>query len=155
MQVFVYGSLKADQYNHDRHFPSDRAVKQATIKGRLYNQGSFPGLWLEPKAILAKGELNTIKAHSQQLVHMRILPLITDPIEGDVVHGELISFEDTKWLAQLDQLEGYWDKNPKFNLYSRVLTEVNTKDGIESAFVYIMDESRLKFDKYIPTGIWP
>ena len=63
MLIFVYGSLKKGFYNH-RLISNFNKIGEGTVKGTMYDLGSFPALCLEPDKYLIKGEIydvNTVE----------------------------------------------------------------------------------------------
>jgi len=123
--VFVYGTLKRGQPNHDRFCAHAIDIQPATVVGRLYHlRAGFPALEIPEEAILAVGTPDPLadartQAHWQARLRDGIPP---PPTTADVswpdhlvppddtwqrVHGELITFPDaTRDLPPLDRLEG-------------------------------------------------
>lgn len=67
----------------------------------------------------------------------------------DVVHGEVISEIDVRRLGVLDTYEGV-DQG----LYRRVEIEVQVGLRREAAWVYLMDDPRLRGGRKVPDGRW-
>ncbi len=68
---------------------------------------------------------------------------------SDVVHGEVISGVDERRLAVLDAYEGVDE-----GLYQRVEIDVHVGLRLEAAWVYVMDDPRLRGGRKVPSGRW-
>lgn len=58
LKIFVYGTLKVGGRFSKRFDPVRTSVKTGSIKGTLYDLGSFPGVKLESNSIII-GEVHT------------------------------------------------------------------------------------------------
>ncbi|MEQ6390724.1 gamma-glutamylcyclotransferase [Bacillaceae bacterium S4-13-58] len=73
--------------------------------------------------------------------------------DQDKVYGELYEVDEGQ-LKALNQLEGFDEFNPEYNLYDRVEQEVFTDLGTFSAFVYIFNQEQVKGLRRIESGDW-
>lgn len=123
--VFVYGTLRKEEY-YSHYLKGSRCVaEQARVRGRLYDTGN----------------------------HYPAMVLVDDADSSEFVYGELYEV-DRKTLARLDELEGYRDGGTE-NDYDRITTEVWTDRGKVDALVYVADRSRADFIKsVIESGDW-
>ena len=70
------------------------------------------------------------------------------------VHGEVHEFDKfEEVLAAFDRIEGFNERNPAMSLYQRKVTEVETADGTEMAFVYEYNHST-DDSKIVEDGVW-
>lgn len=110
--VFVYGTLKAGQWN-DRPIYSKNRVSchKATIQGRIYAVASFPGVRLTDDGEVVYGEVHE---YTEQMFKS-ILPM-------------------------MDGLEGY-DPKRKDNHYNRKVVRATLENGKE-VDVYVYEYGR-------------
>lgn len=152
LDVFVYGTLKRGQRNHERFCRGALAVREATVRGRLYDLPfGYPALVVPKEDVRATGTgdyLLDARARS----HSQTGPQKDFP-DWDVVHGELLTFDDPgKRLPALDALEGFRPGERGF--YSRVLVPATlTEAGVAiEAWTYVADPTS---GTYLPGGCWP
>lgn len=152
LDVFVYGTLKRGQRNYERFCRGALAVREATVRGRLYDLPfGFPALVVPKEDMLVTGTgeyLSDAKARSQvQDGPREKLP------DWDTVFGELLTFDDPgKRLPDLDALEGFRPSESGF--YSRVLVPTTLTEAGETvlAWTYAVDSTS---GVYLPEGRWP
>ena len=152
LDVFVYGTLKRGQRNHEPFCRRALAVREATVRGRLYDLPcGYPALVVPKEDVLATGTgeyLSDAKASS----HMQSGPQEELP-DWDTVYGELVTFDDPeKRLPDFDVLEGFRPGESGF--YSRVLVPTTLADAgtIVLAWIYAVDSTS---GVYLPQGHWP
>jgi len=111
--VFVYGTLKAGQWNDRPVYAKNRvACHKATIQGRIYAVASFPGVRLTDDDSVVYGEVHEYTEH----MFKSILPM-------------------------MDGLEGY-DPNRKDNHYNRKIVRATLENGKE-VDVYVYEYGRV------------
>lgn len=150
LRVFVYGTLKRNQRNHDRFCRGALRVEPATARGRLYELPfGFPGLHVHRESVLAVG---TNDYHADVDRQASVTDTLTPPDpERGIVHGEVMTFEDVeRRLIALDALEGYTPGSR--SLYERVLIPVRTEAGILAAWTYRIVR---RAGAHLPGGRWP
>jgi gamma-glutamylcyclotransferase (GGCT)/AIG2-like uncharacterized protein YtfP len=152
LDVFVYGTLKRGQRNYERFCQGALAVREATVRGRLYDLPfGFPALVVPTEDVLATGTgeyLSDAKPRS----HAQAGPHELSPY-WDTVYGELLTFDDPKKrLPNLDALEGFRPGESGF--YSRVLVPatLTEADTTVLAWTYAVDSTS---GTYLPEGRWP
>lgn len=150
--IFVYGTLKRGQRNHERYCRVALAVREATVRGRLYDLPfGFPALIVPKEDVLATGTgeyLSDAKVRS----HTQARPHELSP-DWDAVYGELLTFDDPeKRLPDLDTLEGF--RPGKSGFYSRVLVPaaLTEADTTVLAWTYAVDYTS---GTYLPKGVGP
>lgn len=137
--VFVYGSLKAGEFNYKRYLDGKVLTtepKRARIKGSLYDMPykGYPALLVEEFS--------------------------TDWVYGEIF--ELLDYEAT--LSQLDDLEGYHGVNHPANEYEcstltvEVWQEQSEKFIAQKVFVYLYrvenDSLFTQQTEAVKDGIW-
>jgi len=152
LDVFVYGTLKRGQRNHERFCRGVLAVSEASLRGRLYDLPlGFPALVVPKEDVRATGTAD-YRADVETQNHARSGTPGTSP-NRDVIHGELMSFDDPEeCLPALDGLEGFRPGEKSF--YGRVLVPATlAKTGaIVPAWVYVVEAAS---GVYLPGGCWP
>ncbi len=152
LDVFVYGTLKRGQRNHERFCRGVLAVREASLRGRLYDLPlGFPALVVPKEDVRATGTAD-YRADVEAQNHARTGTPVTSP-NRDVIHGELMSFDDPEErLPALDGLEGFRPGEKSF--YGRVLVPATlAKTGaIVPAWVYVVEAAS---GVYLPGGCWP
>ena len=152
MNLFVYGTLRRGERNHDGFCRGFASVERGTVRGRLYHLPfGFPALVVPEEDVYAVGtadyladaklSANSEIGEREELAHW------------DVVHGELLAFEDhEERLPKVDGLEGF--RPGEGGLYTRVLVPVTLAGGGETvlAWAYSVDEGS---GVYLPGGSWP
>ncbi|HEX3570375.1 MAG TPA: gamma-glutamylcyclotransferase family protein [Acidobacteriaceae bacterium] len=110
IDLFVYGTLHPDLA------PSEIAsvvrtlefVSPATVRGRLYNLGEYPGLILD------------------------------DSPDAPLVSGDIFTVPDGRTLAALDEFEGFRVSNPDTSLFQRTHVTATLPDGgHRTCWVYV------------------
>jgi gamma-glutamylcyclotransferase (GGCT)/AIG2-like uncharacterized protein YtfP len=152
LDVFVYGTLKRGQRNHERFCRGALAVREATVRGRLYDLPfGFPALVVPKEDVQATGTreyLFDARARSHAQPGSQEVP----PNWG-VVYGELLTFDDPeKRLPNLDALEGFRPGESGF--YRRVLVPATLAEASTTvmAWSYAVDSTS---GTYLPEGRWP
>jgi gamma-glutamylcyclotransferase (GGCT)/AIG2-like uncharacterized protein YtfP len=152
LNVFVYGTLKRGQRNHERFCREALAVREATVRGWLYNLPfGFPALVVPKEDVWATGTAD-YRADVEAQNHARTGTPGTSP-NRDVVHGELMSFDDPEErLPALDDLEDFRPSEKSF--YGRVLVPATVAEtsAIVPAWVYVVESAS---GVYLPGGCWP
>lgn len=151
MTVFVYGTLKRGQRNHERFCQDLVAAWEATVRGWLYDLPyGFPALVVPEADVRATGTtdyLSDAEAGYYEEVEVQNIP------PGPTVHGELFSFGDPEErLPALDDLEGFRPGGESF--YKRVLIPATlAKAGTTvPAWTYVIESA---FGVLLPGGRWP
>ncbi len=159
-RLFVYGTLKRGCRNHDLFCRGLLSLREAQIRGRLYDGPGYPLLEVPDEDILAQG---TSCPSDDVATQERVAgvprssphPLEMHDATGEwgAVYGELLSFEDPESrLPAIDGLEGFHPGGR--SLYRRVLVPVLAGGDREVAWVYIVEMTRIK-QRRLPTGRWP
>ena len=150
--IFVYGTLKRGQRNHERFCRGALAAREATVRGRLYDlPHGYPALVVPRGDVQATGTrfyLSDAKIRS----HAHAAPQDLSP-DWDTVYGELLTFDaPEKRLPNLDALEGFRPGMRGF--YSRVLvpTTLAGASTTVQAWTYAVDSTS---GTYLPEGRWP
>jgi gamma-glutamylcyclotransferase (GGCT)/AIG2-like uncharacterized protein YtfP len=164
--LFVYGTLKKGQCNHD-HFCKDAVdIRPAWVWGRIYRYSAgFPTLVIPTSLILAEGTDDPCADAATQALQAKsgFNPDIPDQSrEGDLarpegdwdrVRGELVTFADPcRSLPSIDSLESF--RPGQVYLYTRVLVPVHTEGGAEPAWLYAAQERNLRLAMRIRSGVW-
>ena len=146
LQVFVYGTLKRGERNHERFCQNASRIEPATTRGSLYHLPfGFPGLAVDRGGVREFGSTDYLSDVFKQ----RSLPETEKGTPDGLVHGELVSFPDPNHLAALDSLEGY---APGENaLYERILLPVKTQSRRSLAWAYVL---RRAAGTHLPDGRW-
>lgn len=160
LRLFVYGTLKRGFANHEHFCQGHLDVREAEIRGRLYDGPGFPLLQVPDEDILAEG---TGRAMHDLAVQLRTADQFRSASRSadrsavagswDTVHGELFSFSDPEArLPAIDRLEGF---NPGHrSLYRRVLVPVAIGAACEVTWVYVVETPGLK-ERRLYSGRWP
>lgn len=160
LKLFVYGTLKRGLRNHDLFCQGLLEVREAQVRGRLYEGPGYPLLEVPDEDILAQG---TSRPLNDMATQARIAALagsfprtveMDDPRgEWGAVYGELLSFDDPESrLPAIDGLEGFHPGGR--SLYRRVLAPVSAGGSHEVAWLYIVEMTRIK-QRRLFTGRWP
>ena len=152
LRVFVYGTLKRGQANHERFCRGLLSAREATVRGRLYDLPfGFPALVVPGEDVYATGTTDYLADAAEQH-NTRAKPLAPLP-DRDLVHGELLTFDDpVERLPALDSLEGFRPAENSF--YRRILITAvleKTGEGVLS-WVYAIESPS---GVYLPGGRWP
>jgi gamma-glutamylcyclotransferase (GGCT)/AIG2-like uncharacterized protein YtfP len=152
LDVFVYGTLKRGQRNHERFCRGALAVREATVRGQLYNLPfGFPALVVPKEDVQATGTTDYL-FDARASSHAQTGPQEVFP-DWDMVYGELLTFDDPeKRLPDLDALEGFRPGESGF--YSRVLVPATLAEASTTfvAWTYAVDSTS---GVYLPEGRWP
>jgi gamma-glutamylcyclotransferase (GGCT)/AIG2-like uncharacterized protein YtfP len=152
LDVFVYGTLKRDQRNHERFCRGALAMREATVPGRLYDLPfGFPALVVPKEAVQATGTTDYL-FDARASSHAQTGPQEVSPA-WDIVYGELLTFDDPKKrLPDLDALEGFRPDEGGF--YRRVLVPATLAGASTNvlAWTYAVDSTS---GTYLPEGRWP
>ena len=149
LDVFVYGTLKRGQHNHERFCRGVVEVREATVRGRLYDLPyGFPALVVPEENVLVTGTTNYLADMEKQHVVSSSRAISTRWV---TVHGELMAFDDPEErLPALDSLEGYVPGEE--GLYERVLVPVEVAGETVLAWTY---RGKKVNGVYLPSGSWP
>lgn len=152
--LFVYGTLKRGQWNHDRFCRQAVDVRPAVIIGRLYQLPyGFPASEIPEAAILADGTGDPLAdAGTQAVFDSRRLAMPKPEGDWDTVHGELVTFPDpVRDLPPIDCIEGF--RPDGGGLYRRALAATEANRGVEAAWVYhiarVADGQRLRGGRWL------
>ena len=152
LNVFVYGTLKRGQRNHERFCRGSLAAREATVRGRLYDLPfGFPALVVPGEAIRATGTRDYL-ADTKLQERTQTEPQEASPDWG-AVQGELLTFDDPKKrLSALDSLEGFRPGEESF--YERVLVPTTLAETGTTllAWAYAIEVVSVV---YLPGGRWP
>lgn len=150
--VFVYGTLKRGQRNHDRFCRGVLTMAEATVRGRLYDLPlGFPALVVPQEDVIAIGTTDYLADAEKQ--HRAPPGPATSLPDWNTVYGELLSFDDpVERLPALDGLEGFYP--PAKSFYRRVLVAATLMEISESVLVwaYAVESAR---GIHLPGGHWP
>jgi gamma-glutamylcyclotransferase (GGCT)/AIG2-like uncharacterized protein YtfP len=142
--LFVYGTLKRGFWNHDRFCRGVLDVREAEVRGRLYEMHSgIPVLQVPDGDVLAHGTTDPLADVATQARHSEQLASYPEPAlhcatTGDWgrVYGELLTFDDPETrLPPIDRLEGF--RPGGSSLYKRVLVPVRTNEAELPAWLYV------------------
>jgi len=159
LRVFVYGTLKRGERNHERYCRGALRVVPATTAGWLYDlhRGhpalglgyGYPALVVPDGAILATGTTDYASDAAASADHPASLPA-----GAPKVRGELISFGDPETrLRALDALEGFLPEG-NGGPYRRVLIPA-LPEGSEApvaVWTYVVAEGPP--GTFLPGGFW-
>jgi gamma-glutamylcyclotransferase (GGCT)/AIG2-like uncharacterized protein YtfP len=149
LRIFVYGTLKRGFWNHDRFCRGVLDIREAEVRGRLYEMHSgIPVLQVPDEDVLAHGtsdvwaDVATQARLSEQLASYPV-PALQSATAGDWgrVYGELLTFDDPEnRLPAIDRLEGV--RPGGASLYTRVLVPVCIDHGMAlPVWAYVAGES--------------
>ncbi|MDE0104881.1 MAG: gamma-glutamylcyclotransferase [Bryobacterales bacterium] len=158
-KLFVYGTLKRGYGNHERFCRGYCGLREAQIRGRLYEGPGFPFLQVPDEDILARGtvapseDVATQARVARQVALWRSFPGSAHPRgRWGPVYGELLSFSDPeRRLPAIDRLEGYSPGEPC--LYHRVLVRVAV--GADTVISWTYVAAGKVSGRRIPSGRWP
>ena len=160
LRLFVYGTLKRGYWNHDPFCEGVLQVRDARIRGRLYEGPGFPLLEVPDEDILAYGTADPLADVATQARLSGQVRSFPGPVPESattgawgVVYGELLIFDDPESrLPAIDRLEGF--RPGGSCLYRRVLVSVTVNGACELAWVYTVEATRIK-GRRIVSGCWP
>lgn len=155
--IFVYGTLKSGQANHDRFCGNAIRIKPATTIGRLYAlPAGYPALEVPEQHILAHGTADP-SVDAETLACFSAFPDLSNSLTGaeadwGVVHGELVTFaHPVTDLPPIDRLEGFHPGQHSY--YRRVLVPAFSDGRICYAWIYVMPVGSRHM--FLPCGCWP
>lgn len=149
LQVFVYGTLKRGQRNHDHYCRDTADISPATTVGQLFELPfGFPGIRVPDTAIHATGSADY--PADARMHHAIAPPPETPEAPWSLVRGELLTFPDANSLSRLDALEGYAPGEK--GLYLRVLIPVTARKKTCLAWAYALTREA---GSRLPDGRWP
>lgn len=150
--VFVYGTLKQGQRNHDRFCKGLVSAREATVRGSLYDLPfGFPALVVPDEYVLDIGTTDYL-ADAEKQHHVPTGPGNSAP-HWNLVHGEVLTFDDPgERLPAFDGLEGFQPGEKSF--YRRVLIPAKLVETGESfpVWAYAVESAG---GVYLPGGRWP
>jgi gamma-glutamylcyclotransferase (GGCT)/AIG2-like uncharacterized protein YtfP len=161
LAIFVYGTLKRGQENHDEFCRGAVAVQEGVTLGRLYHLAAgYPALAVAPEAVLGRGSADPAADLALQLEWDARLAAEQGserpvPAAGaaPLVFGERIEFDDpAARLPSIDSLEGF--RPGRRSLYDRVLvrTWVGEARVQRPAWTYVQRRPR---GAAVSSGKWP
>jgi gamma-glutamylcyclotransferase (GGCT)/AIG2-like uncharacterized protein YtfP len=152
LTIFVYGTLKRGERNHERYCSGALRVEEGAVRGELYDLPHFgyPELIVPEESVRAFGTDDPARD-----VEVQDRPAHGDPstLEGTLVYGEILYFHDAEnRLPAIDRLEGF-DPADASSHYRRVLLPVEPEeDRTLLAWAYVVREPS---GTYLPNGRWP
>ena len=160
LKLFVYGTLKRGYWNHDAFCEGVLEIREAQVRGRLYEGPGFPVLEVPDEDILAYGTVNHLADVATQAglsdwvgSDPRPVPECAATGAWGAVYGELLTFDDPESrLPAIDRLEGF--RPGGSSLYRRVLVQVAVNDTRELAWVYAVETTGIKRCRIV-SGRWP
>jgi len=149
--MFFYGTLKRGHANHDPFCRGALFVREATVRGQLYDLPfGYPALVVPEGDVLAIGTAAPLRDAAEQ---RRLGHVFSHPASGPRVFGELFAFDDPEArLPALDRLEGF-DPQDESSPYRRVLlpVEAESESGV-LAWAYVVAAAS---GVHLPEGRWP
>ena len=160
LKLFVYGTLKRGYRNHQDFCQGFVAVREATVRGRLYEGPGYPILEVPDAEILAQGSTDHLadaatqaRLSHQEQAGLQQLPEGTTGDTWDTVYGEMFTFDDPRTrLPSIDRLEGF-DPGGRC-LYRRVLVPASVERIRQLAWVYVVENLGIGSHR-IASGRWP
>jgi len=158
LRVFVYGTLKRGERNHERYCRGHLGAVPATVRGWLYDLPNghpqlglgygYPALVVPQGAILAVGTGSYASDAAAGESAVTCVGAAAPP-----VHGEILLFDDPdRRLPTLDALEGFVPDAQ--SLYWRVLlaaTPDAATDTSIAVWTYVVDDAP---GTPLPDGRW-
>ena len=160
LKLFVYGTLKRGYWNHDAFCDGVLEIRDAQVRGRLYEGPGFPVLEIPDEDILAYGTANHLadvatqaRLADQVASSPRLVPERATVGAWGAVYGELLTFDDPESrLPAIDRLEGF--RPGASSLYRRVLVPATVNGARELAWVYTVEATGIKWGRIV-SGCWP
>ena len=160
LTLFVYGTLKRGYGNHDHYCTGAWEIRDAQVRGRLYDGPGFPVLQVPDEDVLACGTADPLTDVATQArfagrVRQRSRAVRESAAAGDwdPVFGEILSFDDPESrLPAIDRLEGFRPNGS--SLYRRVLVPATVGGVRELAWAYTLESMDIKHRR-IRSGRWP
>ena len=155
--LFVYGTLKRGCWNHDRFCGGAFHIQKAVVRGQLYELPSgIPVLQILEDDILAvgTGDVSADIGIQKRLTSTLTLQQVEPPMNGEVVYGELLMFDDAEQcIPAIDRLEGFCPG--LVSMYRRVLTPVFMENGVVAGWVYVTDSEEFLWScRRLEDGRW-
>jgi gamma-glutamylcyclotransferase (GGCT)/AIG2-like uncharacterized protein YtfP len=151
LRLFVYGTLKRGNWNHQRFCAQAQSIEPAVVWGRLYHlHAGFPALEVPEGLILARGTTDPMAdARRQQEIDT---PRFGRPTgDWDLIHGELVTFTDPQRdLPPIDRLESF--RPGGHSMYQRVMVAVLCGRTSIPAWTYWMP--RIDTGIRLGSGVW-
>jgi gamma-glutamylcyclotransferase (GGCT)/AIG2-like uncharacterized protein YtfP len=150
MRLFVYGTLKRGFWNHDRFCRGVLDIREAVVRGRLYEMHSgIPVLQVPDGDVLAHGTPDVSADVATQARLSEQLASYPEPAQqsataGDwgPVSGELLTFDDPETrLPAIDRLEGFYPGGS--SLYRRALVPIRSHRAVCPVWLYVGTDSTL------------
>jgi len=157
LRIFVYGTLRAGQINHDRFCRGALYIEDAAVWGKLHELPSrIPVLQVPDRSIIATGTSDPLAdvATQERFSENPAADTTCDETCWRMIRGELVTFPDPRLsLPPIDRLEGFHIGLP--SLYRRVLVPVMRDDRWTTAWCYVGDECTIQHA--VPTRkiCWP
>ncbi len=160
LALFVYGTLKRGFRNHQAFCREYREVREASVRGHLYQGPGYPILEVPEGDILAQGTTDPLAdAATQARLSHRLQAGLQQPPESTTggtwgtVYGELFTFDDPRTrLPPIDRLEGF--RPGDRSLYRRVLVPASVEGARQLAWVYVVEKLGIS-RRRITSGRWP
>ena len=160
LRLFVYGTLKRGCRNYHAFCRGFVEIREASVRGRLYQGPGYPILEVPEEDILAQGTTHPLAdAATQARLSDQVQPehrQFSEGATGDAwgaVYGELLTFDDPETrLPSIDRLEGFQPAGR--SLYRRVLVPATTDGTRRLAWVYTVEDLGIG-RRRIPSGRWP
>lgn len=160
LKLFVYGTLKRGCRNHDHYCRGAMDIRDAEVRGRLYDGPGFPVLEVPDEDVLARGTADPVadvatQEHLSRRSGQSPSPVPERAAAGDwgVAYGELLTFDDPEArLPAIDRLEGF--RPDGHSLYRRVLVPATGESAGEVVWVYTIEAKHIK-GRRIASGRWP
>ena len=160
LRLFVYGTLKRGYPNHDRFCQGALKIREAQVRGRLYEGPGFPVLEVPNQDVLAHGTADPLadvatQARLADWVGSCSGPARESATQGawGAVYGEVLTFDSPEpRLPAIDRLEGF--RPGGSSLYRRVLVPATVNSALELAWVYTVGTTGIKRLRIV-SGRWP
>ena len=160
LRLFVYGTLKRGYWNHDAFCRGALEIREAQVRGRLYEGPGFPLLEVPGEDVLACGAAEPLADVATQAglsdwvgSSPRLVPECATAGAWGAVYGELLTFDDPEsHLPGIDRLEGFRPSGS--SLYRRVLIPASVNGARELAWVYAVETAGIKLRRIV-SGCWP
>lgn len=155
--IFVYGTLKQGQTNHDRFCRTALCIEEAAVCGQLYELSSgIPVLQVPDCDIIAVGTSDHLAdvATQEHFIEDLTAEIADDEARWQMIHGELVVFPDPQSsLPPIDRLEGFRPGLP--SMYRRVLVPIMLDDRRTAAWCYVGDERTIQHATPTRKTCWP
>ena len=161
LKLFVYGTLKRGYWNHDAFCQGVLDIRDAHLRGRLYEEPRFPLLEVPVEDVLAYGTADPLADVATQ-AHLaeRVGALPQDVPESatagawGAVFGERLTFDDLK-KKPCPPSTGWRDSARGGAASSRrVLVPVAVDGANDLAWVYTVEATPMR-QRRIASGCWP